>query len=882
MGDIQERHGKKGEARTIDVLLDHFIVHHIIPDVEGRDFMAELPNNVSPVNAIIQSKYFKNGNEVIIRKEYILDEEDVKTDFFALLHTNDNASNPIKYFFTAKEIRDNWRPSKRIKGKKQIDYFVFKLNKRDFKKFEPFKGKSNLEINKTIEEGILKTDEFRNQKNIRTIKEGFKNPTQQVFENNNKELFKRIQDKPIVDKLYETLIQFKEFRRIVSWRLIDKISFTDNPHTSTHYNQFTLSTNHSEIIDFFNNLEIKEDVEIKKENNFNKTQDFKSKVSQIIKVLNENLIFNFKDTANNSSKYIRIENSKSCECVSCAFDRLAFSNTISILQNNSKSADQWEQMQNAFIWFKLGNYDKSKELFLEISNKAKENKEQVLFFFAKYNERLSAIKNFDISYPDLSIELDKLYITDEKKEILKSVADYSLYNGYAKSIDEIYLKIKDYKQRNAINDTAQLVNKLYAKIAEYLNFFEGNFLLINEFEESKVLFEKVIESCIVSFSMKTEFSNHLNHFDDFAVEIALIYCDSNNLLSYFQRNNVRGLPYHSNTDYLQKSIDNLFSKENTDFLYEEICYINHRTNNPDLRRRVNRLFDNICILLTYLDHNIDLNNFIKNALYFIEKLDFNVHDISLFAHPLLSKPELFNEKDIIRLAKLLLTREDLSEGYLLTNCLFSLNEKKIIIANNIEFANKLIHQAIVKPQFGLFQALQNVFSKAYRQKLEQEIVNVLNEKFNYRLFHKAVISHSISNPLEYINSYLDFFSSIRKKDTIPSFFNSSSPHTGINEPLRSKLNDLAEVLITINNKEILQSPIIQHITNDYPYYNFILNIDDFNHGGDFNVNWILENQSEIVLKKLSENEFVKNSLISFLQKRYDEKLSKIFIKYFMI
>jgi len=877
----QEKHGKKGEARTTDILLDHFIVHQIIPDVEGRDFMVELHDHVSPVNAIIQSKFFENGNEVIIRKEYILDEEDIKTDFFALLHTDDEESNPIKYFFTAQEIRDNWRLSKRKKGKKQIDYFVFKINKRDYKKFELFKGKTNQEINEVIEDGILKTDEYRNQRNIRTIEDGFKNPTQQVFENSNKELFKRIHNKPIVDKLYESLIHFKEFRRIVSWRLIDKISFSENPHTSTHYNQFTLSSNHSEMVNFFNNLDIKNEVIIKTEKNFNKTKGFKSKTSHIIHVLNENLIFNFRDSTKNSSQFIRTDNnSKPCDCVSCTYDTLAFCNTFSILQNKPNKVDLWEQMRNAFAWFKLGYYEKAKVLFFEISKRAKENKEQVLFFLAKFNERLAAIKNFDINYPNLSIELDKLFIDDEKKEILKSIADYSLFNSYAKSIDDIYLKIKDYKQRNTINNTGELVNKLYAKIAEYLNFFEGNWLLINEFDESKVLFEKVIEAGVVSYSMKTVFSNHLNHFDDFFVEITLLHCDSHKLLGYFQRNKVKGIPYKAKTGYLQKAIDNLFSKENTDYLIEEICYINHRTNNPDLRRRINRLFDNICILLTYLEHNIDLSNFLKNVLYFIEKLDFNVHDVSLLAHPFLSKPELFNESDIINLAKLLLKREDLSEGYLLTNCLFVLNEKNIIIDSDIKFANKLINQAINKSQFNLLVALKNVLSKEHLQKLEQEVHNALNEKFNYRLYHNAVISDSISNPLEQINSYLDLFKPLTKKDNTPSFFSNSSPYTGINEPLRGNLNDLAELLITINNKEILQNSIIQNIINKFPYYNFILNIEDFKQGNDFNAYWILENQSDIVLKKLSDNKDIKSSLKQFLTEKDNEKLSKIFIKYF--
>ena len=143
----QEEHGKKGEARTKNILLDHFIVHKIEPDIEGRDFMAELHNNISSVYAIIQSKYFENGNEVLIRKEYVTDEDGPKTDFFAMLHT-DIEHEEVRYFFSAQEIIDKWRISSRKKGSIRIDYYVFKINKRDKNKarLDLFRGKRILQF----------------------------------------------------------------------------------------------------------------------------------------------------------------------------------------------------------------------------------------------------------------------------------------------------------------------------------------------------------------------------------------------------------------------------------------------------------------------------------------------------------------------------------------------------------------------------------------------------------------------------------------------------------------------------------------------------------------------------------------------------------------
>jgi hypothetical protein len=241
---------------------------------------------------------------------------------------------------------------------------------------------------------------------------------------------------------------------------------------------------------------------------------------------------------------------------------------------------------------------------------------------------------------------------------------------------------------------------------------------------------------------------------------------------------------------------------------------------------------------------------------------------------------LFKEIDIVNLAKLLLSREDLSEGWLLSNCLYSLNDKNAIISNNKEFANELIHQAITKPLFGLLNILYDVFDEKFKKMIKSEIDSSLDENFNYKLYYNAVISNTISDPLKQLNSYLDFFKSIENNNNISNSYY-KSPYTGINEPQCSSLNELVEVLITIDNKETLQNSTVQYIVNNYPYYNFVLNIENYKLGDDFNAYWILENQSDIILKKLSKNEHVKNSLHSFLLKKYDEKISKIYFKYFI-
>ena len=875
----QEKHGIKGEARTFNVLIDHFNVHKITPDTNGCDFGVALDNSNYSNYAIIQSKYFENGNEVIIRKTYVEDEDGPKTDFFAMLHT-DIEEEEVRYFFSAQEIIDSWRLSSRKKGRKQIDYYVFKLSKRNPKKFDFFKGLAKVEINGRIEEGIRKTDEIRNTKNIRQIKGGFKNPTRQIFENWNIELHGRIKDLSIVDKLYICLNEFNDFRRIISWRLIDKITFPENRHTSTFYSQFALKTNNTELIGFFRNVKIDHKISVKNQKLFEGTYDIEKKVVKIIETLRENLIFTIYNSEKQEEFSTVLKNQSCCDCTSCSFDRLNFVASLRSLNNQIASADLWEKMQAAYICFMFGNYEKARELYLAIETVAK-RENPILYFFVKYNQKILAFKIIDDRYPDLDIVLDTLNISEEKYIILKSLASNSLYNSYAQSVDETYLKLKDFKQRYEINDTADAIRKQNASIAEFTNFFDGNWLLKNGAGESDLLYEKVIESCIISYSMRTEHSYHLNSFNDFLVQISIHHCNSNKLLGYFQRNSVKSIPYKSETGYLQSAIQNFFSKENVDFLYSEICYFDNRTKNPDLRRRVSKTFQNLCILITYLEFDFTGNDFLEDVCYFIEKLDFNVHDLYKLAHPLLVKPKIFDAKGILRLIRVLLSRKNLYEGYLIVNCLYALREKGYIFPKSEdETVNSIIPIAIKNPRCGLLKAISVSVSNKMRNRLNDLILAKLEAGFNHELFYQSVISNSLTNPNRFIDSYLKFFDPISETKEILGIFYTKSPYTGIMEPLRGNLNKLVEVLLSLNDNSLLENQVIQDIMNKYPYYNFILNVERFQQGNQFDKFWVLENQSEIVLKKLSQNHDVKAILKKEMVEQANQELSKIFLRYF--
>ena len=167
-----------------------------------------------------------------------------------------------------------------------------------------------------------------------------------------------------------------------------------------------------------------------------------------------------------------------------------------------------------------------------------------------------------------------------------------------------------------------------------------------------------------------------------------------------------------------------------------------------------------------------------------------------------------------------------------------------------------------------------------RNEYKMSIQNELCNKFNHELYYQSVVSGNILNPKLFIDSYLNFFSSISEKKEIPNIFYAKSPYTGIGEPLRENLNKLVEVILSINDKSLMEKQIIKDITAQYPYYNFILNLDSFNKEKPFDKFWILENQSEIVLNQISKNKVIKTRIKEELIKQYHKGISSIFVKYF--
>lgn len=879
----QEINGRIAHSLTEALLLQRFFVSRRIPDIEGADFLVQkreetldnLRETKEKVNVwgIIQSKFFENKNEVKISKDYVVDNIGPIPEFFASIYTIRNF-NQGHYFFSANEIIKHWKYSRRKSG----EYYVFKISEK--KDFCDFKNIPTNEILDKIENAIETTEEYRNQKLIQRIYERKAKIYENVYQNKNIELFKNIDDKYIVDKLFIALNYYKEFRRISPWRLIEKISFKGNEkkQTSTFYNLFTLITNNIEIKGFFNAIEINEEISIIDQSFFKGVSDYKRKVNKIIEILNINLIHNL--NAENDEGYSIYKKQNRELCLDDLYSQLKF-NVIyrQISKKKTLSNTVWDKMHKAYLYFDMGEFENAFELFEIVAKEANNQKNHVLEFLALYNINLSGRKLWKEERPILENVLYNLPVGSETKEILRRISEDQTLYYYERSIDEIYLKIKDYKQRKVVNDTYSLFRNMYAKYLEFCNFFDGNFLVKNIYNETNSLAEKVVESAIISFSMNTDHSCHLVSFNDVLVHLSIHSCQSGNLLKYFQRNNVDKVKYQSENNFFQKCLGNFFNKHNIDFLAKEICYIDRKSKNIHLRNKVVNIFGNLCYLMAYLDTNIN-KELLKRIIYFIESLDFTVNEVSSLAHPLLKKPELFPENDILYLTQLL-SNNTSSSGYLLTNCLYTLNLKSYKFSNDQNsLIEKLISAALNEPQYRILRILPKLIDTEKRKELSTKIDNSLKNKFNRNLYYGAIFNKLLPIPKKYFNKYLEFYRELTKELNTKNPFYTRSPYTGVGEPLSRNLNYLVDIVISINDKDLLEHDIIKKVIEYHPYYKFILNIDNFNKNDQFNLDWVLENQSEIVIKKLSANKAFKEVLRKELINNYQSQIGKLYLRHF--
>jgi hypothetical protein len=171
MSELAKRaeNGVLGETLTAAILMNNFWVLKRSVDIEGADLLIQEPTDTLEelfdrkiriqVFGIAQAKFFELNNSVRIEKKYIEDDFGVaRNEFFAFLHTRDEQYKNPCYFFTAKEVQEEFEDND--------THYRFAITKD--RKYSQFLRPNN-EILHTVATSLANVEKERNEAFIRKI-----------------------------------------------------------------------------------------------------------------------------------------------------------------------------------------------------------------------------------------------------------------------------------------------------------------------------------------------------------------------------------------------------------------------------------------------------------------------------------------------------------------------------------------------------------------------------------------------------------------------------------------------------------------------------------------------------------------------------------------
>ena len=559
----------------------------------------------------------------------------------------------------------------------------------------------------------------------------------------------------------------------------------------------------------------------------------------------------------------------------CLYENLNFVEAYQLFSDpNLKIENNYDRLLIGYILFSLGMYDQAQEALDDALEKSIKMNESVLQFFTQYNLEIIHRHKVQESPIDLYYELLKLPLDQEKKLILKSIGERTLLSDYKKIVDELYLKIKDYKERVNNFSTGPTLDTLRAKIIECYFFFKENRCFITD--DFDILFEKYIESCCISYSMKIEYRSHLEAMGDFEIMIMLHYCEPNKLLAFFQRNNISKISYESNDNYFLESLKNFFSKPNINFINQEIRYIDNRTPNPNLRKKVVDIYTRACYLLAYIDTEIP-QEIIDSFIEFISTLDFTMDDFSAFAHPLLGKPHYFSSENLLDIVKVIINRQDY-KSYLLTNILHVLEEKSFIFDEKDKHFTELALISINHPESHIIRPFIKLLNNESSHKFKILLAQRLISEFSITLYTEAILNDALDNPLQFIKLYSEEIESLIYKRNV-SYQDNCNAVTGLNQYKHEHLVEFIILYLTFGN-ENFSTDFVDQIKITHPYYNFLLNLHEFSIEDKFDINWLKISTDSRILKIIADNIILHKIVKEQIKYINDKNILQIFVNYF--
>lgn len=608
-------------------------------------------------------------------------------------------------------------------------------------------------------------------------------------------------------------------------------------------------------------------------------------LEDILDLCGNNLLYFIESKNKQESVRLPIIYEEHCQCVRCNFYKLDFKNLSKQLLSNNKKYNNGrieDQLKNAFINFKVGNYKESYNQLKKLDAKYGQNY-SVLRFICHYNiqnvyyQFLSSYHGRDrdklLEEIQQKYDTHKLIIRCKEKEIrdqLEWIHEDNFIKKNALEADEAIYKIsasvkRQYNAMRAVDELLDLLSFTYGAI-------QSNFLFYDIYDSFETTVEKSLNGIIGAFSVQHLVYENKNirgfpiskfHFNDFLLDLMIFHCNSDKLKACFLEHKVQELASPKNSVLLKlKNILRTYSEAKT------ITRRQAKKHNYDFHYKLERIVGNVFLVLSKI--KIDPSEFISvpNLLlnFFKREKDIAWYHANSIRYLIFKYDDhtLFTALELENLINLIYTRQYGKHGFLE---LFSEALQKYypdyVLKNNILY--KYIIKQYTPDKFKDLIALWHVTEPKIKIKISKFLGNDIQNNFDATVYCKLAMNGIIEYDLcldkflTQVTGYKNAWNYERVGDNFMPYF-----------PI---VNFLISFVFQFNISSDHQQ--LKELAAANEYFNWLLNLETFDYS-KFKLEWIGVYDHWTYFKRFRMVNILKENIELKLKEENDEYLTNLY------
>ena len=702
----------------------------------------------------------------------------------------------------------------------------------------------------------------------------------------------------VLESVYYSLKKYEDQITFIPTHILARIYpfRTKNLRYSyTYHSAFAINTNNKELAELFKEIETRHRQKNKKPDvdEFQKSSN-KRKVNEIVRKLNDNMILEIHHVDHSIHADLTFVKNKPKKCVLSYYKRYDFLTAYKMLANSPLS-NSLDTMKQAYVHFQFGNFKKSLELFYHVYLETSKKRKFIISFISAYNLiRLVSYIRGHYSKNEVEIlriidEVDKISLYE--LELIARSDQFSLanirwilneefYNSAFKEIATTVKKITDHYENQIAGGYGNNSNFtiLLSAFGEIENFLDNNFVIYNNYSEFSDLTDRFTDGLFKVYGFDQRQVQRIEYIDESLILLISRFANRESLISYYNDLHLSQLSY-KHTSSGEPSLEQTVLKIIND--YKEFRSLYSQDAEGNLGFFWNKYRKMVANLLLFVSlsksDKFDYNLIFAKLCDVLEDEEFfRKFDDAVVSEFIAAKGKYFDPIQIERFLYVAISNPKLHEHrifYCLQKLLLK-HHSKMVVRNTDTYNLILINFLSQCPKCKAFHRIEilpqifPILSEEFKIDLSARLTEMLSNEFKPDLFYVFAIYEIVDYKL--------FFDVYLESSKPPSDKNKLEKSLDGRVSNISRLNEILNLAFKFNMN--LNLPIFQQYQGISSYYDWLLNMDDFDYS-KFDPLWIIAYKTEIYMKKIFTNEKVKNHLKKWLRKSKHPYISELYFKH---